>query len=99
MSAQGCQFTSEEFTGRLSGSGVEISMDGRGRALDNIFIERLWWSVKYEDVYLHDYQDGVAARTGLMKYFRFYNTKRPHSALNKRTPIEVYSDGATIDAV
>ena len=90
---QGSQFTSEEFTGRLSASDVRISMDGRGRALDNIFIERLWWNVKYEDVYLHAYVDGHAVRRGLMKYFRFYNTARPHSALNKRTPIEVYADG------
>lgn len=83
---QGSQFTSEEFTGMLLQSGVQISMDGRGRALDNVFIERLWRSVKYEDIYLRDYPDGQALFTGLTRYFRFYNYQRPHSALDNRTP-------------
>lgn len=83
---QGSQFTSEEFTGTLSKADVRISMDGRGRALDNAFIERLWRSVKYEDIYLRAYADGHALLAGLARYFRFYNHKRPHSALANRTP-------------
>ena len=83
---QGSQFTSEEFTGRLLKAGVRISMDGRGRALDNVFIERLWRSVKYEDIYLRDYADGHALHAGLTRYFRFYNHARPHSALEDQTP-------------
>jgi len=83
---QGSQFTSEEFTGTLTKAGVRISMDGRGRALDNVFIERLWRSVKYEDIYLRDYADGHALRAGLARYFRFYNHERPHSALEDQTP-------------
>ena len=65
-------------------------MDGRGRASDNVFIERLWWSVKYEDVYLNDYCNGMSLRDGLSRYFRFYNTARDHQALGYRTPAEVY---------
>jgi putative transposase len=87
---QGSQFTSEDFTGRLEETDVRISMDGRGRVTDNIFIERLWRSVKYEDIYLRDYADGPEARRGLDRYFRFYNTERPHSALGNRTPEEVH---------
>lgn len=87
---QGSQFTGEEFTGRLQSRGVRISMDGRGRVSDNIFIERLWRSVKYEEVYLNDYLDGVHARGSLGQYFRFYNTERPHQSLQNRTPEEVY---------
>jgi putative transposase len=83
---QGTQFTSEEFTGTLTQAGVRISMDGRGRALDNVFIERLWRSVKYEDIYLRDYPDGHTLHAGLARYFRFYNHQRPHSALDNRTP-------------
>jgi putative transposase len=83
---QGSQFTSEEFTGRLLKAGVRISMDGRGRALDNVFIERLWRSVKYEDIYLREYADGHALHAGLTRYFRFYNHERPHSALADQTP-------------
>jgi len=83
---QGGQFTSEAFTGTLAGAGVQISMDGRGRALDNAFIERLWRSVKYEDIYLHDYADGDELRAGLARYFRFYNDDRPHSGLANHTP-------------
>ena len=91
---QGSQFTSEEFTGCLKSKGIDISMDGRGRALDNVFIERLWRSVKYEEVYLHDYEDGHVARTSLGKYFQMYNTQRRHQGLGKRTPKEVHFNGA-----
>jgi putative transposase len=87
---QGVQFTSDEFTGCLKHHEVLISMDGRGRALDNVFIERLWRSVKYEDIYLHDYPDGHAVYHGLQRYFTFYNHVRPHSALGGKTPAEVH---------
>ena len=87
---QGSQFTSEEFTGCLAGAGIRISMDGRGRALDNVFIERLWRSVKYEDIYIRDYRDGDATRAGLTRYFGFYNTQRLHQGLDDRTPEAVY---------
>jgi putative transposase len=89
-SDQGAQFTSLEFTGLLAQQGIQISMDGRRRAVDNIFIERLWRSVKYEEVYLKDYQDGIEAFAGLGGYFRFYNGERPHQALDYRTPGEVH---------
>jgi putative transposase len=89
-SDQGSQFTSAEFTERLLNAGVLISRDGRGRVFDNIFIERLWRSVKYEEVYLKDYQTVREAKEGLGNYFRFYNTERPHAALSYRTPLEVY---------
>lgn len=85
---QGSQFTSEAFTGTLDKAEVRISMDGRGRALDNVFIERLWRSVKYEDIYLRDYADGHDLYAGLKRYFRFYNHHRPHSALAMCTPAE-----------
>jgi putative transposase len=87
---QGRQFTSEEFTGRLQAAGVQISMDGRGRVMDNLFVERLWRTVKYEEVYLWDYLDAIAARRGLERYFRFYNTQRRHQRLGRKTPAEVY---------
>lgn len=87
---QGAQFTSLDFTRRLLDEGIRVSMDGRGRVYDNIFVERLWRSVKYEEVYLHDYQTVPAARAGLSDYFVFYNTERPHEALGYRTPHEVY---------
>ena len=87
---QGSQFTCQEFTGRLLAQGIVISMDGRGRALDNIFIERLWRSVKYEEVYLHDYQSVPAAVSGLSGYFQFYNHQRLHQSLGYRTPAVVY---------
>ena len=92
-SDQGSQFTSREFTGRLESEGIRISMDGRGRALDNIFTERLWRSVKYENVYPKDYQGMEDAREGLGEYFEFYNEERPHQSLKYLTPNEVY-DGA-----
>jgi len=88
---QGSQFTGEAFTGLLEQNGVKISMDGKGSYNDNLFIERLWRSVKYEEVYLKAYQDGRDARTGLGNYFRFYNTERPHQALDYRTPAEVFT--------
>ncbi len=87
---QGSQFTSTDFTSRLEHNGIAISMDGRGRVFDNIFIERLWRTVKYEEVYLHDYHDGAEARRRLSTYFEFYNTERIHSSLGDLTPLEVY---------
>ena len=92
-SDQGSQFTSPAFTGCLEQWGVAISMDGRGRALDNVFVERLWRSVKYEEVYLRDYGDGHEAERGLKRYFEFYNQRRVHQALDYRTPLEVYRGG------
>jgi putative transposase len=89
-SDQGSQFTAAAFTGRLESAGVAISMDGRGRALDNVFVERLWRSVKYEEVYLKDYGDGWEAQASLARYFRFYCERRIHQALDYRTPMEVY---------
>jgi putative transposase len=86
---QGAQFTSEAFTGILEQHGVRISMDGKGSYNDNLFIERLWRSVKYEEVYLKAYHDGREARVSLVNYFRFYNTERPHQALGYRTPAEI----------
>jgi len=89
-SDQGVQFTCEAHTAVLRREGIAISMDGRGRALDNVFIERLWRSVKYEEVYLKDYADGREARVGLGHYFGFYNTERLHQGLNYMTPASVY---------
>ena len=91
-SDQGSQFTAAAFTSRLESCGVAISMDGRGRAIDNVFIERLWRSVKYEEVYLKDYADGWQAEASLDAYFRFYNQERIHQSLGYRTPAEVYRD-------
>lgn len=90
---QGAQFTAEDFTNPLKQASVEISMDGKGRALDNVFIERLWRSVKYEDIYLHEYEDGRHLFGGLRNYFGFYNHERPHQALGYRTPAQVYKGG------
>jgi len=87
---QGSQFTCEEWTEVLDDAGVAVSMDGKGRWIDNVFIERLWRSVKYEEVYLHGYTNGTEARTSLTKYFGFYNARRSHQALEYRTPDEVY---------
>ncbi|MBI3944855.1 MAG: IS3 family transposase, partial [Armatimonadetes bacterium] len=92
-SDQGPQFTSEALTGRLQDEGIRVSMDGRGRALDNIFVERLWRSVKYEEVYLKDYESVPAAVAGLDAYFAFYNGARLHQALGYRTPGEVHFGG------
>lgn len=87
---QGCQFTSDEFTGRLETKGIGISMDGRGRVTDNIFIERLWRTVKYEEVYLKDYLNVLEAVSNLKSYFAFYNQERPHQALGHQTPAAIY---------
>ena len=87
---QGAQFTSEAFTDVLKAHGVAISMDGKGRWIDNVFIERLWRSVKYEDIYLRAYETPAALRAGLTRYFDFYNTRRRHTALDRRTPDAVY---------
>jgi putative transposase len=89
-SDQGSQFTSEAFTGILNTHGIRISMDSRGRWLDNVFVERLWRSVKYEDVYLKAYGSLTEARRGLTEYFEFYNQRRRHQGLDDRTPDEVY---------
>jgi putative transposase len=93
-SDQGVQFTSQAFTGILEARGIRISMDGRGRVFDNIFIERLWRSVKYEEVHLKDYESVKEASAGLNAYFRFYNEQRPHQALGYLTPAAVYGGGA-----
>lgn len=87
---QGVQFTSLDFTGRLRSAQIRISWDGRGRALDNIFVERLWRSVKYEEVYLKDYQTVSEAISNLKQYFQFYKHERYHQSLNYKTPIAVY---------
>jgi putative transposase len=88
---QGSQFTSQPFTTRLQAAGVQISMDGRGRVFDNIFVERLWRSVKYEQLYLYDYDTVPAVTAGLAEYFVFYNTERPHQSLGYQTPAVVYA--------
>lgn len=92
-SDQGSQFTSEEYTAILADHNIAISMDGRGRCMDNIFTERLWRTVKYEDVYLQHYQTINEARAGLTDYFAFYNNKRPHQSLAYKTPAQVYFAG------
>lgn len=88
---QGAQFTSLAFTTRLQNANIRISMDGRGRALDNVFVERLWRSVKYENIYLNDYTTVHALRKGLAEYFEFYNTRRYHQALNYQSPCHWYN--------
>jgi putative transposase len=87
---QGSQFTAENFTYPLRERGIAISMDGKGRCLDNVFVERLWRSLKYEEVYLHAYEDVAAARTGIGRYFAFYNDERPHQSLGYQTPAAFY---------
>ena len=94
---QGSQFASLDFTGALTEAGVAISMDGRGRCLDNIFIERLWRSLKYEAVYLHEMTDGFAAERVIGDWIAFYNTERPHSALGGATPAEAYANTRPVD--
>jgi len=89
-SDQGAQYTSEGFMGRLEAAGVRISMDGRGRVYDNIFVERLWRTVKYQEVYLRHYEDMDETWAGLARYFAFYNRERPHQSLDWRTPHEAY---------
>jgi putative transposase len=95
-SDQGSQFTNPQYIDRLETHDIQISMDGRGRALDNAFTERLWRSVKYEEVYLNDYQSPREAREGLKNYFEFYNHHRPHQSLQYQTPAEVYLPGENI---
>ena len=87
---QGVQFTSAAWTGRLEAAGVQVSMNGKGRCLDNVFVERLWRTVKHEDVYVRRYETVPALRAGLLRFFTFYNTERPHQALAYRTPAVVY---------
>lgn len=94
---QGCQFTSTEFTGILESHGIAISMDGKGRALDNVFVERLWRTVKQEDIYLKGYESVSACKTGLDQYFTRYNTKREHSSLEYNYPAEIYFGSITIN--
>ncbi len=91
---QGVQFSSRDFTGVLKSNGIQTSMDGKGRVFDNIFVERLWRSVKYEEVYLKDYSSVTEARQNLAVYFRFYNHERPHQALEYKTPFEFHYLGA-----
>jgi putative transposase len=90
---QGSQFTSDDWANTLKDAGVAISMDGKGRWIDNVFIERLWRSVKYEEVYLHAYTNGTEARAGLTRYFSFYNARRSHQSLDYRTPDDLYLSG------
>jgi putative transposase len=92
---QGVQFTAEAFTGRLLSAGVAVSMDGRGRCLDNVFVERLWRTVKYEDIYLRGYEAVPDLEQGLVRYFRFYNHERLHQSLAYRTPALVYGAGGS----
>jgi putative transposase len=92
---QGCQFTSQEFTGLLKDQGIQISMDGKGYWRDNVFVERLWKSIKYEEVYVHAYETVGAAHQGLERYLTFYNQARPHQALDGQTPYGVYFDHLT----
>jgi putative transposase len=92
---QGAQFTSAAFTGVLAAVGVKISMDGRGRWMDNVFIERLWRSLKYEEVYLKAYDDGREARAGIAAWIAFYNARRPHQALGNRPPLTAWREGVT----
>ena len=87
---QGCQFTSDAWVEAIKQQGIRISMDGKGRWLDNVFIERLWWSLKYEDVYLHSYDTPRAVERGVTAWLRMYNQDRPHSALGGATPAEAY---------
>jgi len=93
---QGAQFTGDDFTGILSHAEIKISMDGRGRALDNVFIERLWWSLKYEEVYLNEYSDVDECRARIGVYFKRYNEERLHQSLDYQTPAEIYFSGRDI---
>ena len=87
---QGSQYTGSAFTGVLKDHGIRISMDGKGRAMDNIMVERLWRTVKYEDIYTRDYENVAELVKGLRNYFEFYNNERPHQSFGGRTPAEVY---------
>jgi len=88
---KGCQFTSQDFTGLLNAHDIQISMDGTGRWRDNVFVERLWPSLKYEEVYLHAYETVRDAQDGVARYLTFYNQVRPHRALEGRTPEDIYT--------
>ncbi len=92
---QGAQFTAAAFTGTLAAAGIRISMDGRGRWIDNVFIERLWRSLKYEEVYLKGYADGREACAEIAAWIAFYNGRRPHQALGNRTPMAIWREGVT----
>jgi putative transposase len=94
---QGSQFTSEEFTGALKSSNIKISMDGKGRWTDNVFIERLWRSLKYEEVYLKAYETIPEARAGIKEWIRFYNHERTHQSLGRQTPEQVYFSQSTME--
>lgn len=94
---QGAQFTSTDFTGVLLEKNIAISMDGKGRALDNVFVERLWWTVKFEDVYPRAYSDGMSLYRGLERYFQYYNEERKHSSLDKRTPAAVFKEAIGVN--
>jgi len=96
---QGSQFTSASFTAALSAAGIQISMDGRGRWMDNVFIERVWRSLKHEDIYLKGYADGCEAKAGIAGWITFYNEQRLHQALSYRTPMAVWRAAATTSAV
>jgi putative transposase len=95
---QGSQFTSTSFVNAVLSKGISLSMDGKGRSLDNVFIERLWWSVKYEDIYLKGYEDMTSLKEGLEKYFVFYNTHRIHESLGYKTPEEVHYENLKVVA-
>ena len=95
---QGTQFTSEEFTGVLQEHDIRISMDGKGRCLDNVFVERLWRSLKYEEVYLNPYDNPRGARIGIERYLSYFNEERPHQALGHQTPMEVYRESVAAQA-
>jgi putative transposase len=89
---QGSQFTSDAFVGVLQSHGIRISMDGKNRVLDNVIVERFWRTLKYEDIYLRDYQNMSELKGGLKRYFRFYNEERFHASLNYATPNEIYNN-------
>lgn len=98
-SDQGSQFTSKDFTDVLKDGGITISMDGKGRCMDNIFIERLWRSVKYEEIYLKEYETVEELRKSLAKYFHFYNQDRPHQTFGEATPVEIYRQGLALNEI
>ena len=93
---QGAQFTSPDFTGMVEAAGTTVSMDGKGRATDNVFVERVWRSLKYEDIYLRDYEDLDEAREGISRWVLFYNLRRPHQGLRNHTPMAVYRDAGIL---
>jgi len=96
---QGCQFTSDRFIGVLKKHNIEISMDGKGRALDNIYVERLWRSLKYEDIHIKSYENMMELRNGISKYFNFYNTERFHQSLEYQTPDMMYESFSVDESV